>query len=82
MLRYSVICVICVSFALFINITPKINPIKNKIDTIVKIQNISIDNNLRLKAVNKKIIIEDNDYKKLSKETKELITGFNVILFE
>ncbi len=56
--------------------------LKNKIDTIVKIQNISIDNNLRLKAVNKKIIIEDNDYKKLSKETKELITGFNVILFE
>lgn len=55
--------------------------LKTKIETIVKLQNNSIDNNMRLNAARQKIIIDDEDYKKLIKEVKELINISNFGLF-
>lgn len=55
--------------------------LKTKIETIVKLQNNSIDNNMRLNAARQKIIIDDDDYKKLIKEVKELINISNFGLF-
>lgn len=59
-----------------------LNLTKSKIDTIVKLQNNDIDGQMRLNAVNKKIIIEDNEYQKLSKEIKDIITMINFLMFE
>lgn len=56
--------------------------IKTKIETIVKLQNNTIDNNMRINAVNKKIIIDDEDYKKLSSDVRELIIMLNYLMFD
>ena len=54
-----------------------LNLAKSKIEIIAKLQNNDTDRNMRADAVNKKIIIEDSDYKKLSKDIKEIITMIN-----
>lgn len=56
--------------------------LKNKIETIVKLQNNSIDNNMRKNAASQKIIIEDDDYKKLSEDTKNIILSANFGFFD
>lgn len=56
--------------------------LKTKIETIVKLQNNSIDNNMRLNAARQKIIINDDDYKKLSSDVKDLIIMLNYLMFE
>lgn len=53
--------------------------LKNKVEIIVSLRNNSIDNNIRLNAVNKKIIVDDEDYKKLTPDVKEIITAYNCI---
>lgn len=55
---------------------------KTKIETIVKLQNNNIDNNMRLNAVRQKIIIDDEDYKKLSAEVRDLIIMLNYAMFD
>lgn len=55
---------------------------KTKIETIVKLQNNNIDNNMRKNAASQKIIVADEDYKKLIKEVKELINISNFSLFD
>lgn len=55
---------------------------KTKIETIVKLQNNNIDNNMRRNAASQKIIVADEDYKKLIKEVKELINISNFALFD
>ena len=55
---------------------------KTKIETIVKLQNNNIDNNMRKNAASQKIIVADEDYKKLIKEVKELINISNFALFD
>ena len=59
-----------------------LNLAKTKIETIVKLKNNDIDNNMRLNAVNKKIVIDDADYKKLSQDTKDLLNMVNYLMFE
>ena len=56
--------------------------IKTKIETIVKLQNNTIDNNMRLNAARQKIIIDDEDYKKLIKDVQRLIIMSNFALFD
>lgn len=53
--------------------------VKTKIETIVKLQNNTIDNNMRKNAASQKIIIEDDDYKKLSEDTKNIILSANFV---
>lgn len=55
---------------------------KTKIETIVKLQNNNIDNNMRKNAASQKITVADEDYKKLIKEVKELINISNFALFD
>ena len=54
--------------------------LKSKIDTIVKLQNNSIDNNMRVNSASQRIIVDDKDYNSLSNTSKELINAYNVIL--
>lgn len=54
--------------------------LKVKIETIVKLQNNYLDKDMRKNAASQKIIIDDDDYKKLTNTTKELINTFNIIL--
>lgn len=56
--------------------------LKNKVEIIVSLQNNSIDGNMRKNAASKKIIIDDEDYKKLSERTKEIITIYNYFFFD
>ncbi len=56
--------------------------LKTKIETIVKLQNNSIDNNMRRNAASQKIIIEDDDYKKLSSDVRDLIIMLNYSMFD
>ena len=55
--------------------------LKNKIETIVNLQNNSIDNNMRLNSVNRKIIVDDSDYQKLSQKVKDIIIMCNYTMF-
>ena len=59
-----------------------LNLAKTKIETIVKLKNNDIDNNMRLNAVNKKIVIDDADYTKLSDETKQIMIMCNIGMFD
>lgn len=59
-----------------------LNLAKTKIETIVKLKNNDIDNNMRLNAVNKKIVIDDADYIKLSYETKQIMIMCNIGMFD
>lgn len=54
--------------------------LKSKIETIVNLQNNSIDNNMRVNAACQRIIVDDKDYNSLSNTSKELINIYNVIL--
>ena len=54
--------------------------LKSKIETIVNLQNNSIDNNMRVNAACQRIIVDDKDYNSLSNTSKELINAYNVIL--
>lgn len=54
--------------------------LKSKIETIVNLQNNSIDNNMRVNAASQRIIVDDKDYNSLSNTSKELINIYNVIL--
>lgn len=56
--------------------------LKTKIETIVKLQNNSIDHNMRLNATRQKIIIDDEDYKKLSSDVRHLIIMLNYLMFD
>ena len=56
--------------------------LKTKIETIVKLQNNNIDNNMRLNAVRQKIIIDDEDYKKLSAKVRDLIIMLNYAMLD
>lgn len=56
--------------------------LKTKIETIVKLQNNSIDDNMRLNAARQKIIIDDEDYKKLSSDVRQLIIMLNYSMFD
>ena len=56
--------------------------LKTKIETIVKLQNNNIDNNMRLNAARQKIIIDDDDYKKLSSDVRNLIIMLNYSMFD
>ncbi len=55
--------------------------LKTKIETIVKLANNNVDNNMRLNTVSAKIIIDDNDYKKLNSAVKEIIHFANFSMF-
>ena len=59
-----------------------LNLIKNKIEIIVKLQNNSIDKNMRLNAARSKIIVDDTDYKNLSNDVKNLIQMVNLTMFD
>lgn len=52
---------------------------KNKIDTYISTQNNYIDNNKRRNIILSKIIINDNEYLKLTENTKLLIYLYNYI---
>lgn len=56
--------------------------LKNKIETIVKLQNNSIDNNMRRNAASQKIIIDDEDYQKLSTDVQDIIIMCNYTMFD
>lgn len=56
--------------------------LKTKIETIVKLQNNNIDNNMRLNAARQKIIIDDDNYKKLSQQVKDILTMCNCVMFD
>lgn len=55
---------------------------KTKIDTIIKLQNNNVDSNMRRSSIIKKIIIDDNDYKKMTKDVKEFLIMINYMWFE
>lgn len=56
--------------------------LKAKIDNVVSVQDTSLDGGKALKSSLSKIIIDDNDYKKLDKKIREGVTVVNVTLFE
>ena len=56
--------------------------LKAKIDNVVSVQDTSLDGGKALKSSLSKIIIDDNDYKKLDKKIREGVTAVNVMLFE
>ncbi len=59
-----------------------LNLAKSKIETVAKLQNNDIDSRMRINSINKKVIIEDTDYQKLSKDVKDLITMINFLMLE
>lgn len=56
--------------------------LKSKIDNIVAIKDTSLDGGKTLKASLSKIIIDDEDYRRLEKEIREGITATNILFFE
>ena len=56
--------------------------LKSKIDNVVAIKDTSLDGGKALKSSLSKIVIEDNDYKKLDKKIREGITSINILFFE
>lgn len=56
--------------------------IKSKIDLIVSLKNNDVNSNSRRKAASKKIVVDDVEYKLLSKEVKNLILIGNICCFE
>lgn len=57
-----------------------LNLAKAKFDKIILIQNSNLDQNIRLNSLASKIIIDDEDYQKLSTDIKEAIRIMNTIL--
>ena len=56
-----------------------LNLAKIKYEKIALLQNNDLDKNIRLNAISSKIIIEDEDYKKLTPDVKEIIRILNSI---
>lgn len=56
--------------------------LKNKIETIVKLQNNTIDNNMRKNSASQKIIVDDEDYKNLSTDVQDIIIMCNYAMFD
>lgn len=54
--------------------------IKNKLDNAIDTKNNDLDNYRRLKFNLSKIIVDDEDYKKLTNETKNLLQMFNYMI--
>lgn len=55
--------------------------VKSKMDNVVAIKDTSLDGGKALKTSLSKIIIDDDDYKKLDKSIREGITAINVMFF-